>query len=54
MYNVVVMTSNELREDLRGWWRILETSQWANKSLDTLGPALISITGHGAASECAA
>jgi hypothetical protein len=41
------MTSNELRADLRGWWRILETSQWANEYLDTLGPALISITGHG-------
>ncbi len=41
------MTTNELRADLRGWWRILETSQWANEYLDTLGPALISITGHG-------
>lgn len=28
-----------------GWWRIIETSQWASKHLDTLGPALISLTG---------
>lgn len=30
-----------------GWWRITETSQWANKYLDDLGPAVISITGRG-------
>jgi len=42
------MTSNDLHPDLYGWWRITETSQWANKSLDTLGPAMISITGHAA------
>jgi hypothetical protein len=29
-----------------GWWRITETSQWVNKYLDDLGPALISITGR--------
>ena len=29
----------------RGWWRIIETSQWANDQLDILGPALISLTG---------
>jgi hypothetical protein len=40
------MTSNDLHPDLYGWWRITEASQWANKSLDTLGPAMISITGH--------
>jgi hypothetical protein len=38
--------SEELRADLYGWWRITETSQWANKYLDTLGPATISITGY--------
>jgi hypothetical protein len=40
------MASNELRAEIRGWWRITETSQWVNNGLDDLGPALISITGH--------
>lgn len=39
------MTSHELDPDLRGWWRITETSQWVKDGLDDLGPALISITG---------
>ena len=30
----------------RGWWRITETSQWSNSYLDSLGPALLSLTGH--------
>jgi len=29
----------------RGWWRIVETSRWATKHLDSLGPALLSVTG---------
>lgn len=29
-----------------GWWRIVETSQWVDDQLDTLGPALISLTGE--------
>ncbi len=41
------MASDELPDDLRGWWRITETSQWVNDGLDILGPALISITGDG-------
>ena len=41
------MASNDLHSDLHGWWRIVETSQWVNEYLDDLGPALISITGHG-------
>ena len=41
------MVSNELHADLYGWWRITEASQWVNDGLDDLGPALISITGHG-------
>ncbi len=40
------MATNEVHADLYGWWRIIETSQWLNKHLDDLGPALISITGH--------
>lgn len=39
--------SEELQAELYGWWRITETSQWANKYLDSLGPALLSITGYG-------
>jgi hypothetical protein len=31
--------------EFRGWWRIVETSQWVNDGLDILGPALISLTG---------
>jgi hypothetical protein len=41
------MTAREdLHPDLRGWWRIVETSQWVPDSLDDLGPAMISITGY--------
>ncbi len=29
-----------------GWWRIIETSQWANAGIDSIGAALISLTGH--------
>lgn len=31
----------------RGWWRIVETGTWVNDGLDILGPALLSLTGHG-------
>jgi hypothetical protein len=34
-----------LPPDVRGWWRIIETSEWASAGLDILGPALISLTG---------
>lgn len=40
------MMRDELDPNLRGWWRIIETSQWVDDGLDDLGPALISITGH--------
>ena len=33
--------------EYRGWWRIVDTSQWVNDDLDLLGPALISLTGTG-------
>ena len=33
--------------EYRGWWRIVDTSQWVNDYLDLLGPALISLTGTG-------
>jgi hypothetical protein len=32
--------------EYRGWWRIIETSQWADDGLDILGPALLSLTGY--------
>ena len=38
----------EIPREYQGWWRITETSQWANDSLDILGPALLSLTGDGA------
>jgi hypothetical protein len=31
----------------RGWWRIIETSQWDDSHLDVLGLALLSLTGSG-------
>jgi len=40
------MTGVEMSDDLHGWWRILETSQWVNDGLDDLGPAMLSITGY--------
>jgi hypothetical protein len=39
--------SEAIPSEYRGWWRITETSQWVNDGLDILGPALLSITGHG-------
>jgi hypothetical protein len=32
--------------EYRGWWRITETSQWSSKFLDSLGPAMLSLTGY--------
>ena len=39
------MTS--IASELSGWWRIVETSTWAKDDIDTLGTALLSLTGHG-------
>ncbi len=36
---------SEIPYEYRGWWRIVETSQWDERHLDTLGPALLSLTG---------
>jgi hypothetical protein len=36
----------EIPHEYRGWWRIVETSQWNDRHLDALGPALLSLTGH--------
>jgi len=35
----------QIPSEYRGWWRIVDTSQWVNDRLDLLGPALISLTG---------
>jgi hypothetical protein len=35
-----------LPPEIAGWWRITETSQWADEGLDMLGPALLSLTGY--------
>ena len=40
------MTSS-IPAEYRGWWRIVETGTWVNDDLDILGPALLSLTGHG-------
>ena len=36
----------EIPSAYRGWWRIIETSQWAAGGLDILGFALLSATGY--------
>ncbi len=40
------MTDAEIPREYRGWWRIVETSQWDDVDLNILGPALLSLTGH--------
>jgi hypothetical protein len=40
------MPSVEIPSELRGWWRIVETSQWDDRFLDALGPAILSLTGR--------
>ena len=41
------LMSEPIPPGYRGWWRIIDTSQWMNDYLDQLGPALLSLTGHG-------
>jgi hypothetical protein len=41
------MEHGDIPDEYRGWWRIIETSQWGNEDLDIVGPALISLTGYG-------
>ena len=40
------MSEGEIPREYRGWWRIVETSQWGSDDLDILGPALLSLTGY--------
>jgi len=37
----------EIPDQYRGWWRIIDNSEWVNDKLDMLGPALLSLTGWG-------
>ena len=37
--------NEEIPSEYRGWWRILETSQWGDNNIDILGEATISLTG---------
>jgi hypothetical protein len=39
------MVREALDPQVIGWWRIVDTSQWGRKTLDRLGPAMLSITG---------
>jgi hypothetical protein len=41
------MRMPEIPSEYRGWWRIVETSQWLNDGIDICGTALISLTGYG-------
>ncbi|MGO9837045.1 MAG: hypothetical protein ACLP1X_22855 [Polyangiaceae bacterium] len=36
----------EIPHEYRGWWRIIETSQWVSDDIDICGTALISLTGN--------
>ena len=38
--------AEEISQEIRGWWRIIDTATWLNERLDILGPALISFTGY--------
>lgn len=31
-------THDSIPSEYHGWWRIIETSQWSGKFLDSLGP----------------
>ena len=42
-----MMRSGEIPAGIHGWWRIVETGTWDDDGLDLLGPALLSLTGHG-------
>lgn len=39
------MTDIDIPSNYYGWWRIVETSQWANDDIDIIGTAIISFTG---------
>jgi len=37
----------DIPTEYSGWLRIVDTGTWANKHLDIMGPALLSLTGRG-------
>ena len=39
------MEQEQIPSEYRGWWRIIETSQWGSEKIGILGPSLLSITG---------
>jgi len=41
------VANKDIPKEYYGWWRIIDTSQWAKEYTDTLGTALISLTGYG-------
>ena len=41
------MADKAIPHEYYGWWRIIETSRWANDQIDIIGTALISLTGYG-------
>lgn len=45
-YRRVVMAHGEIPHEYKGWWRIIETSQWVNDGIDSCGTALLSLTGR--------
>lgn len=43
--SLTLMSHEPIPSEYRGWWRIVETSQWGSEKLDLLAPSLISFTG---------
>lgn len=41
------MPSEIIPSEISCWWRITETGTWFKKSLDILGPGVLSLTGRG-------
>ena len=41
------MEQANIPSEYRGWWRIVETSQWGPEKFDSCAPSLISLTGCG-------
>jgi len=41
------MSDGEIPREYKGWWRIVDTSQWGSDDIDINGRALISLTGYG-------
>jgi hypothetical protein len=46
-YVDLAMAREQIPREYHGWWRITETSTWPDDVLELIGPALLSLTGHG-------